>query len=158
MNEKILKAIEKMADEVIMLATLIMEDDSISTNIKVDKNTLKDSALRYDLATSTGYFQNGDVVIKALFNNYVEYIERGRKPKTGKRPPISALIDWADKNGIPTDNDTLWAISYAIWRDGYAGRPIFATLEKEIDKQWNSEWSIDLFEELTAELTNYFNP
>lgn len=123
-NEGLERVISKIAEEVVTLATLILEDDSISTNTKVNKNTLRESALRYNIDTSTGMFSGGDTVIKALFNHYVTFIEWDRPPKYGKQPPISALKDWAEKNGIPSDNNTLWAISTAIWRDGHRKRAL----------------------------------
>ena len=155
-NEGLNKVIAKIADEVVTLAQIILEDDSISSNPKSGKNTLRDSALKFDIPTSTSLFAGGDTVIKVLFNNYITYIEEGRAPRTGKKPPISALKDWAEKNGIPSDNNTLWAISTAIWRDGYAGRPIFATLEKEIDKMFDNEWAEQIFNNIVEALENFF--
>jgi hypothetical protein len=155
-NEGLEKVISKIAEEVVTLATLILEDDSISTNTKVNKNTLRESALRYNIDTSTGIFSGGDTVIKALFNHYVTFIEWDRPPKYGKQPPISALKDWAEKNGIPSDNNTLWAISTAIWRDGHTGRPIFATLEKEVDKMFNEDWAEEIFNSVVEKLDTYF--
>lgn len=155
-NTGVETAINRIAEEVVILATLILEDDSISTNTKVNKNTLRDSALRYNIDTSTGVFAGGDTIIRALFNNYITFIEWDRPPRYGKRPPISALKDWAVKNNIPSDNNTLWAISTAIWRDGHKGRPIFATLEKEVDKMFNDDWAESLFNSIVEELDNYF--
>ena len=155
-NEGLEKVISKIAEEVVTLATLILEDDSISTNTKVNKNTLRESALRYNIDTSIGMFAAGDTVIKALFNHYVTFIEWDRPPKYGKQPPISALKDWAEKNGIPSDNNTLWAISTAIWRDGHTGRPIFATLEKEVDKMFNEDWAEEIFNSVVEKLDTYF--
>lgn len=155
-NEGLEKVISKIAEEVVTLAILILEDDSISTNAKVNKNTLRESALRYNIDTSTGMFSGGDTVIRALFNHYVTFIEWDRPPKYGKQPPISALKDWAEKNGIPSDNNTLWAISTAIWRDGHTGRPIFATLEKEVDKMFNEDWAEEIFNSVVEKLDTYF--
>lgn len=155
-NESLDKVLSKIAEEVVILATLILEDDSISTNTKVNKNTLRESALRHNIDTSTGMFSGGDVVIRALFNHYIYFIEKGRSPRTGKKPPIDVLIPWATKNNIPTDNNTLWAISTAIWRDGYAGRPIFAVLEKEVDKAFSGDWSEEIFKTIVEKLDNYF--
>lgn len=155
-NEGLEKVISKIAEEVVTLATLILEDDSISTNTKVNKNTLRESALRYNIDTSMGMFSGGDTVIRALFNHYVTFIEWDRPPKYGKQPPISALKDWAEKNGIPSDNNTLWAISTAIWRDGHTGRPIFATLEKEVDKMFNEDWAEEIFNSIVEKLDTYF--
>lgn len=154
-KEGVQLAINKIADDLLALAVTVLEDDTVSVNDKVGKNTLRDSVLRGDLAT--GINSDGDPVISALFNHYVVYLEWERPPKYKKRPPISALKDWAAKNGIPTDADTLWRISYAIWRDGHKGRPIFATMDKELDGLFIDNWADKLYEAIVDDLDNFFN-
>lgn len=150
-------ALNRIADDLLALAATVLEDDSISTNVKVGKNTLRDSELREDLAVTIGQTAGEDPVISALFNNYVVYLEWDRPPKYKKKPPISALKDWAAKNGIPTDADTLWKISYAIWRDGHQGRPIFATMDKEIEGLYMNDWADQLYKVITDNLEILFN-
>lgn len=144
-----------IARDLLALAQTILEDDSISVNDKVGRNTLKDSALKSDIQTKVQ--ATGDPVINALFNNYIVFIEWTRPPRYKKKPPISALKDWAANNGIPTDASTLWAISHAIWRDGHAGRPIFATIDNNTDALFNDDWSDRLMEALTNDLDLLFN-
>lgn len=150
-------AINKIADDLLSLAAAILEDDSISTNEKVGKNTLRDSALNGDLETVVGRVSGDDPVIKALFNHYVVYLEWTRPPKYKKKPPMYVLKGWAEKNGIPTDADTLYRISYAIWRDGHKGRPIFATIDRELDGLFINDWSDKLFNAIVDNLDNFFN-
>lgn len=150
-------AIYKIADDLLAVAQAVLEDDSVSTNTKVGINTLKDSQLREDLYTTVSQTSGDDPVIKALFNNYVVYLDWPRPPMHGKQPPIDVLKDWAAKNGIPTDADTLWAISYAIWRDGHDGRPIFATIDKTVDELFTTDWADRLFNALVSDLDNIFN-
>lgn len=148
--------INKIADDLLALASLVLEDDTISTNTKIGKNTLRDSALRGDLEATISQTNGEDPIIKALFNHYVVYLEWDRPKEYGKRPPISALKDWAEKNNIPTDAGTLYAISYAIWRDGHAGRPIFATMDAQIEGLFLDDWADKLFNALTDELDKFF--
>ncbi len=61
--EKVIKAI---ADDVLLLAQIILEDDSISVNEKVSKNTLKNSALKADIQSKVTMSDN--IVIDTLFN------------------------------------------------------------------------------------------
>lgn len=149
-------AVDKIAYALYALIEAVFEDDSVSNNIKVNRNTLADSQLRYDLYVQQLDSSN-DIVLQALFNNYVVYLEWDRPPFYGKQPPIDALVDWAEKNGIDTDANTLWAISYAIWRDGHAGRPIFATIDREVDARYMGVWSDSVFEALVDNLDLYFN-
>lgn len=146
-GEGVKKAIAKIADALIAVSASVLENDNVGTNVKIGRNTLKNSALKGDLAQKIN--DTGDPVISALFNHYVVYLEWTRPPKYKKKPPISALKEWAAKNGIPTDASTLWAISYAIWRDGHAGRPIFATIDKAIDGLFMDEWADDLHDAVT---------
>lgn len=156
MNEATIKVIEAIANDVLTLSHLILEDDSVSTNKKVNKNTLKDSLLNENIATATS-LNNEDVVIKALFSNYINFIEWTRPKKHGKQPNIDDLRDWAESRGIPTDNETLWKISFAIWRDGHEGRPIIAVLDKEIVESFDKEQYQKLFNSTIDELNKYFN-
>lgn len=155
--EGVQAAINTIADDLLALANLVLEDDSISTNTKIGRNTLKDSLLRDDLYATISQTNGDDPVITAFFNHYVVYLEWTRPPKYGKRPPISALKDWADRKGIPSDAGTLAAIANAIWRDGHAGRPIFATMDAQIDNLFNDDWSDQLYTTITAQLDNFFN-
>jgi hypothetical protein len=156
-RESVQLAIHKIADDLLALAATILETDVISNNTKVGKNTLRDSALNGDLEASISRINGDDPVIRAFFNHYVVYLEWDRPPKYKKQPPISVLKEWAAKNGIPTDAGTLWAISYAIWRDGHKGRPIFATMDKELDGLFLDDWADKLYDAIVDNLDNFFN-
>lgn len=156
MNKNTEQVIRHIADEVKRLAQIILSDDKIGANKKTGKNTLRDSSL-YDNVRVEIQNTEQSVVIQALFDNHIDYIEQGRKPRSGKQPPIDALRDWALSRGIPTDNSTLFLISRAIWRDGYQPRPILATLEEEIERRFENEWSDLLMDAITEELITYFS-
>lgn len=155
--EGVRAVIERVSNDLLALSALVLEDDKVGTNVKVNKNTLRDSALHGDLEGHITEVNGGDAVMNALFNNYVVFLEWDRPPKYKKKPPISVLKDWAAKNGIPTDADTLYKISYAIWRDGHVGRPIFATIDRELDGLFYKDWADQLLTAITDELDNYFN-
>lgn len=101
---------------------------------------------------------SGDsLVIKLLMDNYIGYIDQGRKPQSGKLVPIDELREWALKVGIDADNGTLYAISQAIWRDGIAPRPILSKIEEYTDRAFDERWADLLIEALIDDLTKYFN-
>lgn len=155
MDTAITKVIEAIAADVLKLSQTILSDNKVGTNAKTGRNTLRSSALQDSVRVEIR--KMGDsVVIETLFDNYIDYIEQGRKPRTGKQPPIDALRDWALSRGIPTDNSTLFLIGRAIRRDGYEGRPVLATLEEEIEKQWDDKWADMLLDAVTDELSKYF--
>lgn len=153
-REGVQRAVKTIADDLLALAAAVLEDDRFSVNEKVGRNTLRNSALHGDLESK---IVGDDPVITALFNHYVVYLEWTRPPKHKKKPPISVLKEWAAKNGIPTDAGTLWAISYAIWRDGHKGRPIFATMDKELDGLFMDDWADKLYDAIVDNLDEFFN-
>ncbi len=156
MTDHVLKIVEEIGRDIVALAQFVIDNDSIGVNKKAGKNTLRDSLLIRDVDSRVSFGGNGDnVVIEVLFNNYIDYIEKGRRP--GTMPPVSALKEWAQSRGIPTDNGTLFAIANAVKRDGIEGRPILATLEREIENSFENDWADKLFDSMTAELTEYFN-
>lgn len=155
MEAAIAKVIEAIAADVLTLSQALLSDNDVGTNAKTGHNTLEKSSLKNNIEVNVR--QSGEsVVIEALFDNYIDYIEQGRKPRTGKQPPTDALRDWALSRGIPTDNSTLFLIGRAIWRDGFEGRPVMATLEEEIDKQMDDKWADMLFDAIIDELGKYF--
>lgn len=156
-KEGVQKAINKIANDLLALARDVLDDDEVGTNTKIGKNTLRDSVLRGDLEAAIDHTAEGDPIIKTLFNHYVVYLEWTRPQKYKKKPPIGVLKDWAAKNGIPTDADTLWRISYAIWRDGHQGRPIFATMDTRLDGLFLDDWADELHDAILEDLDSFFN-
>lgn len=155
MTDGIAKVVQAIADDVLRLSQTILANNSIGVNSKTGKNTLKNSTLSRDVKVEIRNMGE-PIVIEALFDHYVEYIEQGRKPRQGKQPPIDAIRDWALSRGIPTDNSTLFLISRAIWRDGQAARPILATLEEEIAREYEDKWANMILEAIAEELNKYF--
>ena len=92
MNKTTIDVINNIANDILTLLNIIFEDDSISNNRKVGKNTLKDSALRNDVEAKV--ITSDNAIIQTFFNHYIIYVEKGRK-KGAKRIPIDALRDWA---------------------------------------------------------------
>lgn len=144
MNQSLLPVIHHIDEDILSLAHLIM-----------DENGLKNSSLKEDVSYTVEISPNP--VIKILFNDYIAYIENGRKPNSSETPPISDLRDWAQRKGLPTNNSTLFAIAQMIRINGMSPRPILATLEKEIEKSFEKKWADDLFEVIIANLEKFFN-
>lgn len=154
MTPALKKAIDQITNEIAILAGDIFKDDKISSNPKVNKNTLREKAKNVNVSWRAA---NGNIVIEAYFDNYITFLEKGRAPRKGKFPPLDELRDWALSRNIPSDNSTLFLIARAIWRDGHEGRPILATLEERIDRKFETEWYDQLFEATIDELNKYFN-
>lgn len=93
--------------------------------------------------------------IEMIYPQYFQYVEEGRKPKT-KKVPIEALIEWARKKGISTDNATLFSIQESIYKNGIKPRPVFLSFEEYLEKGWET-WSQNIFQALMEEIDKIFN-
>ncbi len=144
MNDATLKVLKAIAEDALAIAHLIL-----------DKNGLKNSVLKDDVRCT--FERSDNPVITILFNDYVEYIENGRKPNSGEAPPISDLREWAQRKGIPATNDVLYAIAETIKKQGMAPRPVLAVLEQQIEDSFSNEWADQLFEVIMEELEAFFN-
>lgn len=149
MDEPIKQILAAIAQDVLVLAQLILEDKATSEGegAIVSPDGVRTYIASYDNPT----------VIEALFDNYVNYIENGRKPRSGIPPPISALLEWATSRGISTENGILYAIANAIWRDGREGRPVLSKLYDEVGKIFDKEYYNKLFDAVIQQLTKFFN-
>lgn len=154
MNEAIIKIREIIATDIIGLAQLAMEGEA-GVNTKVNRNTLKDSSLYKSVKSEIQNSQ--DIIINALFNHYINYIEWDRPPEYGDPPPIDVIIDWAREKGIPTDNEVVYAIRQSIWQTGHKGRPVIEMFDKLLQDTFNEDWASDLFGSIIDDITKFFN-
>ena len=143
---------KSFAEDVMNLTADIMAS-SMLVNDKVGRNTIAPNS---DIYKEMYAKASGNIVIQLLLNDYVQYIESGRKAGS-KFPPIQPIVNWAKKRGIPTDNSTIFLIRRAIAEDGIKPRPFMYKVLNTIDKKWDGEWSSELFQELTKIIDEFFN-
>lgn len=140
-----------IANDICNLVREVMSGDT-GINTKVNRNTLTDS----ELFKSVKATAKGDIVIELLLNDYIIYVESGRRAGA-KMPPFRVIEKWCERKGLPTDVSTVWAICRAIARDGIAQRPVMATVFNAMDnEQWSGKWLDDVFNEICEVLDNYF--
>ena len=141
MSELILKSLKE-----------ILASD-IGVNKKSGKNTLKSSDFAKSLEVLTGVKEDS-LEFYAIGNYYWYWIENGRKPNR-KMPPYDPILRWAKKNGIPTDNNTLYAIRKSIGENGFEGRhfidPALSLIEKDLDA-----WADKVFDSIVSILESKF--
>lgn len=140
------------AEDVMNITADIMAS-SMLVNEKVGRNTIAPNS---DIFKQMYAKASGNIVIQLLLNDYVQYIESGRKAGS-KFPPIQPIVQWAKKRGIPTDNSTIFLIRRAIAEDGIRPRPFMYKVLETIDSKWDGEWSYELFNELTKIIDEFFN-
>lgn len=140
------------AEDVMNITADIMAS-SMLVNDKVGRNTISPNS---DIFKQMYAKASGNIVIQLLLNDYVQYIESGRKAGS-KFPPIQPIVQWAKKRNIPTDNSTIFLIRRAIAEDGIKPRPFMYKVLETIDNKWDGEWSSELFNELTKIIDEFFN-
>lgn len=150
-------------DSITSLAKAFAEDVmNITADIMASSMLVNDKVGSNTIAPNSSIFKemyakaSGNIVIQLLLNDYVQYIESGRKAGS-KFPPIQPIVQWAKERGIPTDNSTIFLIRRAIAEDGIRPRPFMYKVLETIDKKWEGEWSSDLFNELTKIIDEFFN-
>lgn len=159
MTIQLAKIIQEITNDIVKGARDIMASD-VGINQKVGKNTLVGSNLYKQISTS--WKDTGDnVVIDTFFNHYIEFIESGRMPKKGKRPPVLEIAKWLRRKHIVSSNENImkvaYAVSYAIWRDGYKSRKIIEALDKYVDSGFENKYADMIFDALFKEVDDYFS-
>ena len=159
MNVDLAKIMKEITLDILKGARDIMDSD-IGINQKVGINTLSGSNLYNQIKWN--FQQNDDnIVIDLFFNHYIEFIESGRMPKKGKRPPVFEIAKWLRRKHIVSSNENImkvaYAVSYVIWRDGYKARKILEALDKYVDSNFDEKYADMIFNALFQEVDNYFS-
>ena len=140
------------AEDVMNITADIMSS-SMLVNDKVGRNTISPNS---DIFKQMYAKASGNIVIQLLLNDYVQYIESGRKAGS-KFPPIEAIRKWAKKKLGKEDNSTIFLIRRKIVEDGIKPRPFMYKVLDTIYDKWDGEWSSELFNELTKIIDEFFN-
>jgi hypothetical protein len=147
---------DALAKEFEDMVRLVMDSEA-GINHKVGVNTLSGSNIYRDLMSS-GMLSSDGLVVSVLLNDYIFYIEHGRR-KGAKMPPVEPIIRWARSRGISTDNSTIFLIRRAISRDGIKGRPIMEKVLELMDTEMVEEggWLDRVFDEIIKTVDEFFN-
>ena len=153
MEESLEKVIKTIANDILEIARMILESNNL-INEKFGRNTTApDSDLYKTLQVKAS--NDGDVVFDLMLNDYLVFIESGRRAGA-KFPPVEPIVRWARKRGIPTDNSTIFLIRRAISRDGIRPRPFMAYIFEEMDERWDNNWSDRIFDKIMEQIDNFF--
>lgn len=154
MNKEINKIVKELAKSFLEAFRTILSTN-VGMNPKSGTNTLKDSNLSRNVKTAT-LENETDIIAELLVNDYIQYIESGRR-KGAKFPPVAPIVKWCRKNGIPTDNSTVFLIRRAISRDGIAARPIMTHVYTIMDNEMEQQYYDKIFDSIIVELNKFFN-
>lgn len=149
---EISKIVVEFSKDLMELVRMVMESN-VGINTKVGENTLVGSDIYKTLSVKAT--NDGDLIFDIVLNDYIQFIESGRR-KGAKFPPVAPIVRWARKKGIPTDNSTIFLIRRAISREGIRPRPIMAYVFEEVDREWDTNLSDKLFDIIMEEIDNFF--
>lgn len=147
------KIVMEFSKDIMDLVRMVMESN-VGINEKVGRNTLVGSDIYKSLSVAAT--NDGDLVFDIILNDYLVYIENGRR-KGAKMPPVEPIVRWARKHGIPTDNSTIFLIRRAISRDGIKPRPFMVYVMEDIDREWDENLADELFNKIMQEIEKFFN-
>lgn len=146
-----MKDLEKyIKDEILALFRLILESEH-GINEKVGRNTLADSNLHKEANVQSDRIEDYNL----FYNEYLEYIESGRKPFS-RKVPVDALVKWARRKHISDDSSTIFAIRESIYQKGIKARKIIEYFEVELDELFDNDLSDRIFETLTKKIDDIF--
>lgn len=147
------KIVTEFSKDLMTLVRMVMESN-VGVNQKVGTNTLVGSDIYKSLSVRATH--DGDLVFDIILNDYIVFIESGRR-KGAKMPPVEPIIRWARSRGIPTDNSTIFLIRRAISREGIRPRPILQYVFEEVDREWDEKLADKLFNKIMEEVDKFFN-
>lgn len=145
--------IMEFSKDLMTLVRMVMESN-VGINSKTGTNTLTNSNIYNTLSVRAT--NNGDLIFDIILNDYLIYIENGRR-KGAAMPPVAPIVEWCKKKGIPTDNSTIFLIRRAISRDGVRPRPFLAKVFEEVDREWDDNLADNLFNKIMEEIDKFFN-
>lgn len=143
----------EFSKDIMTLVRMVMESN-VGVNSKTGSNTLVNSNIYNTLSVKAT--NDGDLVFDIILNDYLVYIENGRR-KGAKMPPVEPIVRWCRQHGIPSDNSTVFLIRRAISRDGIKARPFMAHVMEELDGYWNDGWADEVFNKIIEEIDKFFN-
>lgn len=151
--QEIHKNLEVIANEAKAILMSVLSSEK-GVNTKVGVNTLVDGRIFQEIGCNVEDIE----IVNLLINDYIQYIESGRKP--GSYPPPEAIAKWYERrmHTVP-DNSTVYLICRSIYENGIPARPIFngaGGVWDMIDKEFDT-WADMIYETLTKYLSEDFN-
>lgn len=147
------KIVMEFSKDLMQIVRMVMESN-VGINEKVGENTLVKSNIYKTLSVKAT--NDGDLIFDIILNDYLTFIESGRR-KGAKMPPVEPIVRWCKSKGISTDNSTIFLIRRAISRDGIRPRPIMQYVFDEIDREWNDGLADEIFNKIMEEIDKFFN-
>lgn len=140
---------KKITREIMIVWRQLMSSD-YSVNVK------SNTTLEFSKLDTQAKIENNDWVFDLFYNDYLQYIEEGRKPKA-RKVPIRPLIDWMKRNLISDDVRVAYAIRESIYQLGIPARPLLEPFGEMLDKRFEEKIYDEIFNTIITNLDKYFN-
>ena len=149
MNELANKISKQLSREIMYVWRELMSSD-YAVNVK------SNTTLEFTNLDVQAKIEENDFTFNLFYNDYLEYIEKGRKPKA-RKVPIMAIIQWMKKNFISDDVRVAYAIRESIYQLGIPPRPLLQPFGNMLDKRFEEKLYDYIFNTITEKLDKYFN-
>ena len=140
---------KKITREIMIVWRQLMSSD-YSVNVK------SNTTLEFSRLDTQAKIENNDWVFDLFYNDYLQYIEEGRKPKA-RKVPIRPLVDWMKRNLISDDVRVAFAIRESIYQLGIPARPLLEPFGEMLDKRFEEKIYDEIFNTIITNLDKYFN-
>ena len=153
-KSRLINALKEVAEQAKAVMMAVMDSElGVNKKPSVNRNTLVEGKIFQNVNINV----EGLELVQVLVNDYIQYIESGRKP--GSFPPVSVIAKWAADKGITTDNRVVWAICQSIYKEGIAARPLIDVrggFWEQVERDWD-EWFKGVYNILFEDLDKQFN-
>ena len=139
----------KIAKELMIVWRQLMASDYA---INVKSNT----TLQFSNLDNTAKIEENDWTYNLFYNDYLQYVEQGRKPRA-RKVPIRPLIDWMKRKHISDDVGVAYAIRESIYQLGIPARPLLDPFGDMLDDRFDKKLYDEIFNTIITELDKYFN-
>jgi hypothetical protein len=140
---------KKIAREIMIVWRQLMASEYA---INVKSNT----TLEFSKLDTQAKIEKNDWVFDLFYNDYLQYVEEGRKPRA-RKVPIRPLIDWMKRNFISDDVRVAYAIRESIYKLGIPARPLLEPFGNMLDDRFEEKIYDEIFNTIITELDKYFN-
>lgn len=149
MNDLANKIAKQLSREILIVWRQLMASD-FAVNVK------SNTTLEFTNLDVQAKVEENDFTFNLFYNDYLEYIESGRKPKA-RKVPIRPLIDWMKRNFISDNVRVAYAIRESIYQLGIPARPLLQPFGNMLDKRFEEKLYDYIFNTITEKLDKYFN-
>ena len=140
---------KKITREIMIVWRQLMASDYA---INVKSNT----TLEFSNLDTQAKIEKDDWTFNLFYNDYLQYIEEGRKPRA-RKVPIRPLIDWMKRNLISDDVRVAYAIRESIYKLGIPARPLLEPFGAMLDERFEAKIYDEIFNTIIIELDLFFN-